>query len=137
MSIQHLNTFCKLILLQGQSGFCTNLDIHPGVLLFKELMAKHGGKHFRPGIEDYIGFYFLTCAYKTVFYKQCCGSGMFIPDPGSQSIFPSRIQGQKLPGSRCQKSTGSRIRTATLSTSKFQIVSLFLLHLDHNYWHLF
>ncbi len=25
---------------------------------------------------------------------QCCGSGMFIPDPGSD-FFPSRIQGSK------------------------------------------
>ncbi len=28
--------------------------------------------------------------------KQCCGSGMFIPDPGSQFFHPgSQIQGQK------------------------------------------
>ncbi len=33
--------------------------------------------------------------------KQCCGSGMFIPGPGSECFHPgSRIQGQKDSGSR-------------------------------------
>jgi hypothetical protein len=33
--------------------------------------------------------------------NQCCGSGMFIPDPGSEFFHPgSRIQGQKDFGSR-------------------------------------
>ncbi len=30
------------------------------------------------------------------FYKQCCGSGMFIPDPGS-NFFPSRIRTVSIP----------------------------------------
>ncbi len=33
-------------------------------------------------------------------HKQCCGSEMFIPDPGSEFFHPgSLIQGQKDPGS--------------------------------------
>jgi hypothetical protein len=31
-------------------------------------------------------------------FRQCCGSGLIIQDPGSE-IFPSVIQGQKDPGS--------------------------------------
>jgi hypothetical protein len=102
MSIQHHNTFCKLILLQGKPGFCTDLDIHPGVLLFKELVAKHGCKHFRPRSEDYIGFNFLICAYNIFFYKQCCRSEIFIPDPGSQFFYPgSKVK--KIPDPRVKK----------------------------------
>jgi hypothetical protein len=38
--------------------------------------------------------------YKHTFY-QCCGSRMFIPDPGSEFFHP---------GSRVKKDSGSRIR---------------------------
>jgi hypothetical protein len=57
--------------------------------------------------------------------KQCCGSGMFIPDPGSKFFHPgSRIQSQKKDsGSRIQsqKDSGSRIQSQKDSGSRIWI----------------
>jgi hypothetical protein len=39
------------------------------------------------------------CSWSFLCRYQCCGSGMFIPNPGSE-FFPSRIQGQKDSGSQ-------------------------------------
>ncbi len=48
---------------------------------------------------------FITVLYMRCCPKQCCGSGMFIPDPGSD-FFPSRI---RIPDPNCLH-PGSRIR---------------------------
>ncbi len=82
------------ILLQGQSGFFTDLDIHPGVLLFKELVAKHGCKHFRPRSEDWWRSIF-QCVRTKLFSTssvadpeclyQISDQNFSIPDPGSKT----------------------------------------------------
>jgi hypothetical protein len=52
-------------------------------LRFDDIVPAAGQRHVQPGqLVQVIVLQAHTKALKTG-YKQCCGSGMFIPDPGS------------------------------------------------------
>jgi hypothetical protein len=76
---------------------CNWLELPPGTWIQRTARAitsraqVGSSLHFKcyVGFEPNFFSCFVTC--KPIAGKQCCGSGMFIPDPGYE-FFPSRIR---------------------------------------------
>ncbi len=79
------------------------------------------GFHFWRGISELVNVSILE-ALKNLFY-QCCGSGMFIPDPGSWFLpIPD-------PGSRIQK------QQQKTGVKNFFCQTIFCSHKFHKFWY--
>ncbi len=75
-----------VLLVDLQSVFClSNFCVY--------WWSSTGGSIWHHG-EGLTTHYLVDLQYILSNFLQCCGSGMFIPDPGSE-LFPSRIQGKK------------------------------------------